>query len=59
MGSTKRGCSTMASFTIYTKDDRGNMLIVATDLPRQQMAERIANNIAELYHDPNLWVEKD
>ena len=49
----------MASFTIYTKDDRGNMLIVATDLPRQQMAERIANNIAELYHDPNLWVEKD
>lgn len=47
------------SYTVYTSDEKGNMLIVATDVESQIRAERMTNNIREIYRDDNVRWERD
>lgn len=53
------GSEMRATWTIYTTDTHGNMLIVASDIFSQTSAERITNNIREIYHDENVRWERD
>ncbi len=48
------------SYTVWTKsDDDSYHLIVASGLPSRFVAESIVQNVKDIYHDPNAWVEKD
>lgn len=53
------------SYTVWTKWPRstspGNRrpTIVLTEIPSQQLAERLRSNLAELYGDADAWIEQN
>ncbi len=48
------------TFTVWTKTDDGKReFIVASGLHRRFVAESIVQNLSDIYHDGNAWVEED